>query len=326
MASDRRDPQRRQRPQPQYRRGSQLGAAGSLQLTTTAGTNFTPNFPSYTSGHASFGSALFQILRRYCQTDAIAFRFQSDEYNRVTRDDTGKVRPCRTRRYADLTQAELENHDSRIYLGVHWRFDQHLGLVEGRALANSVIDNYLLRAHDWRKRGTIASSCREAIRFGAQENPVLGGTGFASRTFSCKRLICLAHAVGVRDARRESTSPGCGTVMESTPSTTASTTPCESPFHESIAVQADAEHEVDAVPGHDHGEEADDRGDDQAERVDPAGEPTVERDQVDQERDPGPRLPWDPSPRIGPTSSRPRPLPESCRRRSGERRPAWSGR
>lgn len=109
-----------------------------------SGTNFTPNFPSYTSGHASFGSALFQILRRYYETDAIAFRFQSDEYNGVTRDDTGKVRPRRTRRYADLTQAELENRDSRIYLGVHWRFDQHWGLVEGRALADYVIDNYLL--------------------------------------------------------------------------------------------------------------------------------------------------------------------------------------
>ncbi|WP_406699902.1 chloroperoxidase [Singulisphaera sp. Ch08] len=114
------------------------------QADNGSGTNFTPSFPSYTSGHASFGSALFQVLRRYYGTDEIPFRFQSDEFNGVTQDDTGKVRPRRTRCYFNMTQAEKENHDSRIYLGVHWRFDQHWGLVEGQALGNFVIDNYLL--------------------------------------------------------------------------------------------------------------------------------------------------------------------------------------
>ena len=106
--------------------------------------NFTPNFPSYVSGHATFGSALFQILRRYYGTDDIAFRFQSDEFNGVTRDQTGAVRPPRTREYANLTQPELENHDSRIYLGVHWRFDQDEGLKMGRAIGDFVFDNYPL--------------------------------------------------------------------------------------------------------------------------------------------------------------------------------------
>src|SRR5271165_5107537 len=106
--------------------------------------NFTPNFPSYVSGHATFGSALFQILRRYYGTDDIAFRFQSDEFNGVTRDQTGAVRPPRTREYANLTQPELENHDSRIYLGVHWRFDQDEGLKMGRAIGDFVFDTYPL--------------------------------------------------------------------------------------------------------------------------------------------------------------------------------------
>jgi hypothetical protein len=54
------------------------------------------------------------------------------------------VRPRRTREYANLTQPELENHDSRIYLGVHWRFDQDQGLRLGRAIGDFVFDNYLL--------------------------------------------------------------------------------------------------------------------------------------------------------------------------------------
>jgi hypothetical protein len=114
------------------------------QADNGSGTNFTPNFPSYVSGHATFGSALFQVLRRYYGTDEIAFRFRSDEFNGVTRGATGTVRPPRTREYANLTEPELENHDSRIYLGVHWRFDQDEGLRMGRAIGDFVFDNYLL--------------------------------------------------------------------------------------------------------------------------------------------------------------------------------------
>jgi len=55
-----------------------------------SGPNFTPAFPPYPSGHAAFGGALFQMLRKY-RTDDIAFTFVSDEYNGVTEDNTGVV-------------------------------------------------------------------------------------------------------------------------------------------------------------------------------------------------------------------------------------------
>ena len=106
-------------------------------------TNFTPNFPSYVSGHATFGSAMFQILREFYDTDRIPFAFQSDEYNGVTRDSSGVVRPRRTRSYDNRTQAEIENHDCRIYLGVHWRFDQDQGLIMGRKIGHFVVQNIL---------------------------------------------------------------------------------------------------------------------------------------------------------------------------------------
>ena len=96
------------------------------------GSDFTPGFPAYISGHAAFGAATFQILRDFFGRDDIAFRFQSDEYNGKTRDsNTGLPRPAKTRYFASLTAADQENADSRIYLGVHWRQDaiqgQHLG-------------------------------------------------------------------------------------------------------------------------------------------------------------------------------------------------------
>jgi len=68
--------------------------------------NFTPPFPSYPSGHAGFGGALFQTLRNFYGTDEIAFTFTSDEFNGVTRDNSGNVRPLIPRSFSSLSQAE----------------------------------------------------------------------------------------------------------------------------------------------------------------------------------------------------------------------------
>jgi hypothetical protein len=113
------------------------------QADNGGGTNFTPAFPSYISGHATIGGAMFQVLRRYFGRDDMIFSFQSDEFNGVTKDQNGVVRPTRTRTYQTLTAAEQENHDSRIYLGVHWRFDQDQGTAVGDAVGNDVFDRTL---------------------------------------------------------------------------------------------------------------------------------------------------------------------------------------
>ncbi|MDX2168234.1 MAG: phosphatase PAP2 family protein [Deltaproteobacteria bacterium] len=116
---------------------SPLGAPAS-NLT---GPNFTPPFPSYPSGHAGFGGALFETLRRFFGRDDIAFTFVSDEYNGVTRGNDGEVRPLRPRSFTSLSQAEEENGQSRIYLGIHWAFDKSGGIAQGRAVADYVFDN-----------------------------------------------------------------------------------------------------------------------------------------------------------------------------------------
>jgi len=118
---------------------SPLGAPAS-NLT---GPNFTPPFPAYPSGHAGFGAALFQTLRNFYRTDRIAFTFVSDEFNGVTRDNHGTVRPLVERSFTSLSQAEEENGQSRIYLGIHWAFDKTEGIAQGRRVADYVFKNLL---------------------------------------------------------------------------------------------------------------------------------------------------------------------------------------
>jgi hypothetical protein len=114
-----------------------LGAPASNLM----GPNFTPPFPAYPSGHAGFGGALFQILRRFYGTDRIAFTFVSDELNGETVDNHGQLRPLVSRSFSSLSEAEEENGQSRIYLGIHWAFDKTQGIAQGRRLADYVFAN-----------------------------------------------------------------------------------------------------------------------------------------------------------------------------------------
>ena len=122
---------------------SPLGAPAS----NLNGPNFTPPFPAYPSGHAGFGGALFEILRKYYRTDRSPFTFISDEFNGVTRDNTGTVRPVVERSFSSLSEAEEENGQSRIYLGIHWAFDKTEGIAQGRRVADYVFTHVLLPGH-----------------------------------------------------------------------------------------------------------------------------------------------------------------------------------
>jgi hypothetical protein len=105
------------------------------------GPNFTPPFPAYPSGHAGFGGAIFETLRRFYGTDNIGFTFVSDEFNDVTKDHDGNVRPYMPRSFSTLSQAEEENGQSRIYLGIHWHFDKTAGIAQGRRVADYVFNH-----------------------------------------------------------------------------------------------------------------------------------------------------------------------------------------
>jgi hypothetical protein len=111
-----------------------LGAPAS----NTRLSNFTPNFPAYTSGHAVFGGTVFRTLENFYGTDAISFTIVSDELNGRTRDSQGAIRARIPRSFSSFSEAAEENAMSRIFLGIHWRFDATEGVKNGRQIADVV--------------------------------------------------------------------------------------------------------------------------------------------------------------------------------------------
>lgn len=110
-----------------------LGAPAS----NTNGPNFCPPFPSFPSGHSSFGGLVFQLLRNLIGSDNIAFTFTSDELNGITIDhQSGLPRPNIPRSFTTLTQAEDENGFSRIPLGIHFYSDKTEGIKLGNGIAD----------------------------------------------------------------------------------------------------------------------------------------------------------------------------------------------
>lgn len=117
--------------------------------------NGTPGFPAYPSGHATFGSACFETAAALLKPgepnttpaemkallDKINVKFVSDEFNGVTTDNTGVVRPKYEATFT-LSEAIAENNISRIYLGVHWKFDAEGGEKVGSAISTKVIAKF----------------------------------------------------------------------------------------------------------------------------------------------------------------------------------------
>ena len=72
--------------------------SGHRPTTATAPTS-RPPFPAYASGHATFGAVVFRMIANFYGTDNIPFTFISDEFNGVTIDQNGQVRPVRPRSF-----------------------------------------------------------------------------------------------------------------------------------------------------------------------------------------------------------------------------------
>jgi membrane-associated phospholipid phosphatase len=71
----------------------------------------TPNFPAYTSGHSTFSAAGAEVLAYFFPTDATQFREWAEE-------------------------AAL----SRLYGGIHYRFDAEVGIDQGKKVATYAVN------------------------------------------------------------------------------------------------------------------------------------------------------------------------------------------
>ncbi|MFG1659430.1 vanadium-dependent haloperoxidase [Micromonospora chersina] len=99
----------------------------------TSGVNFSPPFPAYVSGHATFAAAWAGAMKGFFGTDA--FRFVGGT------EDPHAVGVSRS--FTGFGAAATENARSRVYLGVHYQFDADSGMSAGTSLANHVTGNFL---------------------------------------------------------------------------------------------------------------------------------------------------------------------------------------
>jgi hypothetical protein len=93
----------------------------------------TPPFPTYVSGHSSFSGAAAAVLKNFFGRDKIAFTLPSED----------PAVPDRS--FTSFSHAAQESADSRLFGGIHWRFDNEDGLSAGTKLGNFVARNFFER-------------------------------------------------------------------------------------------------------------------------------------------------------------------------------------
>lgn len=82
-----------------------------------------PGHPSYVSGHAGISGVASEILKSYFgDTEAFSFSIGPD-----------------TRSFTSLSQAAQDAADSRLWGGIHFRFDNEAGLALGRQVGTNIL-------------------------------------------------------------------------------------------------------------------------------------------------------------------------------------------
>jgi len=101
----------------------------------------TPSHPSNSAGHSTAAAAGFEALRAYFGSDKIrpdgnAATLGSLSWLVGTNSGTGNVT---TRSVSTFSQAQLETGASRLYLGVHYGYDNLQGQLLGIRVADTII-------------------------------------------------------------------------------------------------------------------------------------------------------------------------------------------
>jgi len=104
--------------------------------------HFSPCFPAWVSGHATFGGAWSRTLENEFAGATVTNPFpltltSEDPHAKRLMVPTGTLA---TRAFSSFEEAGFENAESRIWLGVHWRWDAEAGVTTGRNVADHVED------------------------------------------------------------------------------------------------------------------------------------------------------------------------------------------
>ena len=118
---------------------------GAPRTNRTGAPSFTPGFPAYPSGHATFGTTALRLAERALALPAaFTFNFVSDEFNGENAGAAG-IRPVH-KRTMTIAQAIEDNLASRVFLGVHWRFDGDTGRQIGEDIAMRIATAFPAKA------------------------------------------------------------------------------------------------------------------------------------------------------------------------------------
>ena len=100
----------------------------------------TPPDPSYPGAHAAVSAVASEVLEALLGTDRLSF------------DVTSEAMPGTERSFSRLSSAAREATLSRIFSGVHFRFDLTAGESLGNHVAQWVLDGFLKPAHEHNSR------------------------------------------------------------------------------------------------------------------------------------------------------------------------------
>ncbi|MFD7876492.1 vanadium-dependent haloperoxidase [Streptomyces sp. NPDC059766] len=121
-----------------WRPVSAIHAAGDLSWeplsADRAGRPFTPCFPAWTSGHANFTGAWAGAMRHFFNRDDVSFIAHSEDPHTLQR----------FRLMRNFSQVAQEGEFSRLYLGVHFRWDAEDGRQIGTDVSDYVSTHALL--------------------------------------------------------------------------------------------------------------------------------------------------------------------------------------
>ena len=104
----------------------------------------TPSHPSSSSGHSANVGGATEILRAYFKTDDIAPKGATQTLTTLPwligfNNGTGSAGTFDSRAVKTFSAVQLENGNSRIYLGVHFGIDNYQGQQLGLTIADSII-------------------------------------------------------------------------------------------------------------------------------------------------------------------------------------------